>query len=273
MILRRLPRAALRPFVSILWAKDASPPADTGAARELMLPTGVMHVAIRLGSNPVRLFTGPGDAHGQLFGACVLNGVRTSAYCKEIAEPAPSVGAMLQPGAADLLSNTPAGALTGRYTRLEDLWRPLDLAELRERLEAVQSLAQRITLFEDVLARRLPVLRGIDPLIARALHHFDAGMSVGDLVAESGFSHRHIAQVFSEGVGVPPKTYIRLRRFNSALDHLHGAPEASLADVAAAEGYADQAHMTREFQAIGGLTPGRYRRIAPAQPRHVPIAT
>lgn len=89
---------------------------------------------------------------------------------------------------------------------------------------------------------------------------------------ESGFSHRHIVRVFTEAVGVPPKTYLRLRRFNRALEHLHAAPEAALADVAASVGYADQAHMTREFQAFAGLTPGRYRRAAPHEARHVPLS-
>jgi AraC-like DNA-binding protein len=273
MILCRPPRAALRPFVAILWAKEASPPTVPGASRELMLPTGAMHVAIRLGNSPLRLLASPDDPEGQLIGACVLNGVRSSAYCKVVADPAPSVGAMLRPGAADLLSNTPAGALSGRYTRLEDLWRPADLAELRERLESAPSLGQRLLLLEDILASRLPVLHGIDPLVAQALNCFDAGAAVGDVVAESGFSHRHIVRTFTEAVGVAPKTYLRLMRFNKTLEHLHGAPDESLADIAAAEGYADQAHMTREFQAFGSLTPGQYRRIAPAAAHHVPLIT
>lgn len=45
----------------------------------------------------------------------------------------------------------------------------------------------------------------------------------------------------------------------------------SRADLAAAEGYCDQAHLTREFQAVAGVTPGRYRRIRPVYPRHIPI--
>jgi AraC-like DNA-binding protein len=52
---------------------------------------------------------------------------------------------------------------------------------------------------------------------------------------------------------------------------LNASPGASLADIAAAEAYADQAHMSRDFKAFAGVTPGRYRRIAPASPRHVPI--
>ena len=100
-------------------------------------------------------------------------------------------------------------------------------------------------------------MRGIDPLIAHTLFRLDHGGTVGNIVAESGFSHRHLAQTFSEAVGLSPKSYGRLRRFNRVLDCLHSAPIAALAAIAAAEGYADQAHMTREFHAIAGVTPGR----------------
>ena len=231
-----------------------------------------MHVAIRLSDQPVRIFDGPRDPDGRVVGTAVLNGVRVRAYCKQAADSAPSVGAMLQPGAADLLSNTPAGALRGRHTRLEDLWPASTLAELREQLEATPSLAQRLAIFEDVLASRLPALRSIDPLVAETLFRLDLGMPVGRIVAESGFSHRHIVRVFTESVGVPPKTYFRLGRFNRTLRHLHAAPHAALADVAALMGYADQAHMSREFHEFAGLTPRRFLRTVGQSPHHVPFA-
>lgn len=272
MILCRPPKAPLRPFVSLVWAQDAAPPAPPGVGRELILPAGAMHVAIRLGDSPVRLFAGADDPAGRAVGACVLAGVHEAAYRKAVAEPAASVGALLRPGAGDLLSNAPAGALAQRHTRLEDIWSRMELAELVERLEASATPAQRLAIFEAMLARRLPAVRGIDPLIAQALFRLDRGGAVGDVVTESGFSHRHLARTFAEAVGVAPKTYGRLVRFNRALERLHGAPTASLADIAMAEGYADQAHMTREFREFAGLTPGRYRRIGPVHARHVPIA-
>ncbi len=264
-------KPALRPFVSLLWATDAWPPTESGPTRERVLPTGAMHIAIRLGDHPLRLFADATDAEGEAIGACVLGGVRDRAYIKGIAQPAPMVGGMLRPGAVDLLSNTPAGALAGRHTRLEDLWCPFELADLRERLAAAPTLAVRLVIFEEVLSRRLPVVRGVDPLIRHALFRFDRGMTVGEVVAESGFSHRHLVRTFTEATGVPPKTYLRLKRFNRTIEHLNAVPQAALADVAAASGHADQSHMTREFQAFAGLPPGRYRRIAPAEARHVPL--
>ena len=55
-----------------------------------------------------------------------------------------------------------------------------------------------------------------------------------------------------------PRTYLRLLRFRAAVSGIQ-SPQAALADTAAASGYADQSHMTREFQSLGGLPPGRAR--------------
>ncbi|SOD91637.1 helix-turn-helix domain-containing protein [Caenispirillum bisanense] len=272
MALRRMPKPALQPFVSSVWATDATAPTPLGARRELMLPAGAMHVAIRLGGSPLRIYTDPADAAGTVVGGSVLNGMRLRAYCKATGDGAACVGALLKPGAADLLSNTPAGALAGRHTNLEDLWPRADLADLRERLEATPALDRRLDLFEAVLERRLASLRRIDPMIAHALCRFDGGSAIAGVVRDSGVSHRHFVRVFTEAVGLSPKSNLRLHRFDAAVTHLHAAPEASLADLAALAGYADQAHMTREFRAFSGLTPGRYRRLAPVEARHVLLA-
>ncbi|HEY9548934.1 MAG TPA: helix-turn-helix domain-containing protein, partial [Kiloniellaceae bacterium] len=59
--------------------------------------------------------------------------------------------------------------------------------------------------------------------------------------------------------------------FGRALDRLTAEPGIGWAELAAAEGYADQPHFTREFRALAGVTPGVYRRRAPSQPRHLAL--
>lgn len=263
---------ALRPFVALLWATETSPAEVPAALRERVLPTGTMHIVIRLRDRPLRLFSNERDSEGETIAASVIGGVRSAPYIKCIVEPAPAIGAMLRPGAADLLSNTPAGELAGRHTPLEDIWPRSDLAELRERMLATPVLNLRLDIFEDILSRRLPRLTAIDPLIAHALFHFNNGMAVNDVVAGSGVSHRHLLRRFTEATGSSPKAHLRLKRFNRTLEYLTAAAEAPLCDIAAAMGYADQSHMTREFQAFAGVSPGRYRRIAPSNPRHVPLS-
>jgi AraC-like DNA-binding protein len=168
-------------------------------------------------------------------------------------------------------SSGAAAPLADAHTPLDDVWGAAAVVRLRDRLGTAGSASSRLALFEAELAARLPRLRGIDPLVALTLMRLRAGSPVAAVVREAGYSHRHVTQTFRDQVGLGPKTYGRLLRFGRALDRIASEPAIDWADLAAAEGYADQAHLTREFRAIAGLTPGQYRRRAPAAPRHVPV--
>jgi AraC-like DNA-binding protein len=269
MMLSRAPRPALRPFVRTLWAIDpAEASAAAAAAREHVLPAGTTHLAIRLSNHPLRVFADPDDTAGRTIGLAIIGGPRSRYYVRDVSQPACSVGAELEPGAAPILFGVPADELAERHTPLEGPWGPA-AAAARERLGAARSLAERLDVLEAILAARLPRARGLHPAVAHALGRLHAGAGVGAIVDETGYSQRHFFGLFRSAVGLGPKVYGRVQRFQGALTQIASAPSA--ADAAAAAGYSDQAHMTREFRAFAGLSPGRYRALRPASPRHVPV--
>jgi AraC family transcriptional regulator len=93
----------------------------------------------------------------------------------------------------------------------------------------------------------------------------DADLSVGDLAAEAGVHPVHLARVFKRYLGCAPGEHLRGRRLERAVAML-GRPAASLAEVAHASGFADQAHLTNAFRTAFGSTPGAWRRdVAPIQ--------
>jgi AraC-like DNA-binding protein len=63
-------------------------------------------------------------------------------------------------------------------------------------------------------------------------------------------------------VGFSPGTFVRITRFQQALSAVRQEPARSLSEVAHRLGYADHAHMTREFRELTGRTPSDYRRSA-----------
>ena len=273
-MLRRLPGPRLRPFVAMLWASDeSSDDLAPVAMRERVLPTGTMHLVLRLSETPLRVFDGPDDAVAHVIGHGVVGGARTSAYVRDLSHPVVSVGAQLHPGAAELVLGIPADELAERHTPLTDVWgRSCD--EAIERLRAIGDLGQRLDLFESILATRLPRVRGLQPAIAEALARFAVGGelgSVGTVVRESGYSHRRFIALFRRAVGLPPKVFWRVRRFQRAVARIATTPESSLVELALDEGYSDQSHFNREFREFTGLTPRQYREIAPVSGNHVPI--
>ncbi len=275
MHLRRAPLPALRPFVELIWASEPAPfpPAHrrSTAPHERVLPTGALHLVVRLGPAPLRVFRSAEDGAGQSLVGALVGGARAAAYLKELSQPEPSVGALLQPGAASALLGVPAGPLSHSHTPLALLWGEAAAAELAERLAEVRDPAARLALFERLLLARLAPPRGIHPLVAEALAGLRRHGAVGRVAREIGVSERHLGRLFGEAVGLAPRSWCRVRRFDRTLERLAAEPGQPLAELAAAEGYADQAHLTREFRALAGLTPGAWRQAAPAEPRHVPL--
>jgi transcriptional regulator GlxA family with amidase domain len=83
-----------------------------------------------------------------------------------------------------------------------------------------------------------------------------------------GLSRRQLARLFRERVGIAPKSLGRLGRFQRVLRALESQAGGPLARVALAAGYFDQAHMTRDFRLIAGVTPGGYVRQMRELTRH-----
>jgi AraC-like DNA-binding protein len=77
---------------------------------------------------------------------------------------------------------------------------------------------------------------------------------IASIAERLGWSRKHLAAGFSNAIGIGPKTLSRIARFNRALD-LARQPAANWADIAADCGYADQAHLVREFRDLAGETP------------------
>lgn len=282
MIVTKTPAPQLRPFVARLWATDGDVADAHGAPAERVLPTGTTHLVLRLGSEPLRIFADATRSGATTLGSAVVGGVRMGPYFKDVSHPVPSVGAVLEPGAAPLLFHSPADALAGRHTPLDAIWgAEADL--LREELAGLSALDRRLLAFEQRLRSRLPSVCGLHPGVAHALRRLapaeqrepvaEAG-AVGRVAEESGLGHRRFGQLFRTAVGLSPKRWARLQRFQYALRRAAADPLASWADVALAAGYCDQPHFTREFREFSGLSPGDYRRLAAADPDraiHVPL--
>jgi AraC-like DNA-binding protein len=267
-MLSRDPRPPLRPFVKTIWLADGTVERQRQcAAREHVLPTGEMHLVFRLTGQPVRLYRDSLDADGVALGSAVIGGPRASYYVKHVSAPSASVGVQLRPGAAGLLFGAPAGELKGRHYRLDDLWGRAAVAA-RDRLLEEPDPRRRLDVLESLLLERLPRVCGLHPAVAMALERFQEEPGIREVVEESGYSHRRFNALFQDAVGLTPKLYCRVRRFQRALRRV---TTGCWADIALGAGYSDQAHFNREFREFSGVTPGEYRRVAPAFANHVAV--
>jgi AraC-like DNA-binding protein len=109
-----------------------------------------------------------------------------------------------------------------------------------------------------------------------------AATRVRDLVETSGLSERQARNVFDKWIGVGPKQFARISRFQSVLGAIApieedptfsavALPPPDWARLAAEAGYADQSHLSHEFMAFAGMTPGAYAAAYRGLLNYLPI--
>jgi AraC-like DNA-binding protein len=145
--------------------------------------------------------------------------------------------------------------LDGAVIALDDLWGRA-ASRIREQLRDVSSWEDRFALTDALLVRRHQVGPPVDPEVAWAWRRiaFSRGQArVDELAAEVGWSRKRLWSRFRSQLGLPPKSAVKLVRFDHAAHRLVAGEGA--ARVAADAGYADQSHLHRDVMAFTGATP------------------
>jgi len=112
------------------------------------------------------------------------------------------------------------------------------------------------------------------PAVRFALHRFFGWMpqpSVSQAVEQVGFSQRRFIQLFSNEVGLTPKLFSRVCRFQNIIQTAHAQNEVNWAAVALDCGYYDQAHFIHDFHSFPGITPSEYMERKTPHVNHVPM--
>jgi AraC-like DNA-binding protein len=136
--------------------------------------------------------------------------------------------------------------------------------QLRERLGATPLWQNRFDLVEDFVAGRANHLPSPEIEFAyRRLARSAGGARITALAKEIGWSRKHLVNRFRAELGLAPKPVARIMRFHSACRLAHIGEARGWAGVAAESGYADQAHLAREFSTLAGESPTAWaRRLA-----------
>jgi AraC-like DNA-binding protein len=158
-------------------------------------------------------------------------------------------------GAHLLLLNAPMAEFAGKLVALDDI-----LRDLGERLQNTADWDARFDLLDRTLVERLGRARPATPEVHHALARITTtggAVDIASLAAELGHSHKSLIHHFNTQIGLSPKRFARLVRFDRVVGHLRGGTGGSCtwADLAARFGYYDQSHLVRDFRQFTGLTP------------------
>jgi AraC-like DNA-binding protein len=155
-----------------------------------------------------------------------------------------------------------AGAVSGVAIALDDVLGASAARTLLDRIADAGDWSTRRRIVELALARELTATQtrpGPRPEVARAwslLTSSGGAARIGDVADAVGWSPRHLSDQFSVAVGLTPKKVGRIARFQRSVPLVRSGHD--LADTAARCGFADQAHMTREWARLAGTSPTRW---------------
>jgi AraC-like DNA-binding protein len=163
------------------------------------------------------------------------------------------------------------GAVPGLAARMVDIEDVLghDGRRLRERLGETKSWERRMDLVEKFVTKRTH--HEPSPEIAYAWRELTRSGGTGRiacLATEIGWSRKHFARRFTAEIGLAPKTVARMIRFHNAC-RIACNGRTGWAQIAAEAGYADQAHLVREFGELAGEPPAAWAGRVAKLPRDV----
>ncbi len=170
------------------------------------------------------------------------------------------VAIRLHPWMAECVLGVPATELRESLVDLDALWgRAVD--GIRNELHEATDPAARLAIVESAVAARARPRQSGDTTVSATLCN-DADrnprMTIGELAARHGLTHRRVIELFDRTVGLKPKAYQRVRRLRRAFHLIDASPRPTWTMIAHRCGYFDQAHFINDFRALTGVSPTEY---------------
>lgn len=267
---RRVPGSPLADFVAWFWYFEGL---RCDYDRERVLPDGSGELVINLQDVPRRRFDPNDPGRSETFQRSWISGVQTKFLVIDVLQNSSMIGTHFQPGGLAPFVPGGAGEVSEQVVEADAVWGTAIL-DLRDALRHASSPDLKFNLLEEFLLRRLHDRWERHPAIVHALRRFTADPHQGridEVAGETGLSHKQFIERFRREVGLTPKRYCRIRRFQRVLAEIHAGRPVNWTELALAGGYFDQAHFINEFRLFSGLNPRAYLRDAGEYRNFVPL--
>ncbi len=270
MLLKHKPPPPLSDFVDVLWlCEDYA----VSHEKERLLPDGTVGLVVNLKEDRIRVYDPHHPESFHTIPGCVVSGPRSEFFVIDTEGESATVGVHFKPGGAFPFLTMPSSELNNQSVALESLW-GAGSNRLRERLLEAATAEEKFRVLECCLLEQLAKPLEHHPVVAFALQQFFGRMQpppVARVVEQVGFSQRRFIQLFSNEVGLTPKLFSRVSRFQQVIRAAHAVGEIDWVQVALECGYYDQAHFIHDFQSFAGITPSAYLERRTDHVNHVPM--
>jgi AraC-like DNA-binding protein len=255
-------------YIENLWYWEGH---DPGHAKDTIMASGRIAIQVNLKRQRLSWFAGAGYADRHELGGIGLCGGHSRPFAIDAYQPN-NMGVQFKPGGAAAFFGGCARDFENAHISLRDLWGSeadslhLQLAEEPLAERKIASLFRAMVRHYREHARH-PAIDLALACFARAPHR----VSVKAVAKTAEVSPKKLIRLFAEEVGMTPKTYLRVSRFQRVLARVHAASSVDWMEEVYAQGYYDQPHFIREFREFSGFTPTEYFRLRGPYLQHVPL--
>jgi len=240
------PSAILQPFVECIWTLNGTA-REAATQPERILPDGCLELIFHRGK--------PFRRRGELQPHCFVVGQMIEPAFLQASTLIEVVGVRFHSGGAYPFFMIPMHELTHRFVSVAEVWGRLG-RELEERVLGASSTREAVRMVVHDLERQL-MSADVGKSRAHGLasvqiqHH--GTLSVRELACRGGISERQLQREFNDVVGLSPKMFSRILRFQRVFQAFE--QNAKWVDVALEYGYYDQPHLIADFRQFAATTP------------------
>jgi|SRR5579863_776985 AraC-like DNA-binding protein len=268
---RYKPPAPLDRFVEVIWVMEA--PAAPHS-KERLLPDGSVEIVFDLGSASFPIFTNEMLTRRDCFRGSVVCGPHSRPFGIDTSTGTSVAGVHFKPGGAHPFLGLPFGELHNMHVSLDTFWGRATTTRVRDQLLGAATPQAKARVLERQLL--LVALSSLEPhpAVAFALNEFHTTpetQRISAVTNQIGISARHFIEIFRNEVGLTPKLFCRVRRFQQVLRQIPSGERIHWPDVALDAGYFDQAHFIHDFRVFSGINPTAYVSDYQGHVNHVPV--
>lgn len=264
----RIPRPPLDAFIQFIWLYENDP---RPLAFERILPTGTAQLIVNLKEDQLRRYEPDAGHRCETAPGAVLAGVHSRYGVIDTAEQEHVLGVCFKPAGTVPFTRIPAHEMCDADVPLDLLCSRHLARTVRERVLEADGPDGRLDAMEQALSEMWrPV--GLHRAVTFALDIFGRrpiATSVSAVTDAIGLSPKRFIERFKTEVGLTPKRYCRILRFQQALALAHKDKAVDWVGVALDCGYSDQSHFIHDFRSFAGLTPTAYQAARTEFPNHV----
>jgi AraC-like DNA-binding protein len=254
------PAAPLGHFVGTIWYYEGY---TQPHAMERLLPDGSMGLIVNLDEDRIRIYDREDPTCFTNRSGVIAMGAQPEFFVIDTAQQRCVLGVHFRPGGAFPFLDMPADALQGEHVDVK--------GSLRERILEAPTPRERCLVMEaELLARAFGRLE-LRPEIVFAVRELERQCTVAEVLSQTGFTAKRFTEQFRKAVGLTPKVFSRVRRFQSALRTIANDSKPDWTGIALSCGYFDQAHFNHDFRAFSGINPSTYSAKKTPHLNHVPL--